>query len=90
MALSATLKLGQTWKSMKSTTAPRPGPGAAEQPVDEVAARAAEQQPERSAQPVLPQPAGHPQDHDDHDDGDRGEQQRRAPARRRRPRPGCG
>ena len=65
MAESARLKTGQCGSSRKSTTWPRPGTGCPEDPVDEVADGAAEDQPERDRPGQAAQPTGQPQDDDD-------------------------
>ena len=55
---------------MKSTTCPRPNPGA-EQPVEQVSDRTAEQQAEGRGPPPAAQAAdGYAQDHRDHHHGD--------------------
>ena len=54
MALSATLKLGQTWKSMKSTTAPRPGPGLRSSRSTRLPLAPPSSSPRLTAQPRLP------------------------------------
>ena len=73
---SAMLKIGQCSSIgpntlIQSTTCPRPTPGLAEEPVAQVAERAAEDQPERERPADRPHPARGAHDDDDDRDGDR-------------------
>ena len=79
IAESARLNTGQMWPSLlnrliQSTTCPRPKPGRPEQPVDQVAERAAEDQPQRDRPADRAHPPGRADDHDDDDERDGGQQ----------------
>ena len=63
---SATLNTGHQPIDRKSTTWPRSGPGAPEEPVDEVAQRPAEDHAEPDRPPRRDQSAAHPDDADHH------------------------
>ena len=83
IAESATLNTGQTLPSgpktdRKSTTPPRRKPGVAEDPVDQVAERAAEDQAEGDRPAGREQPARRPHDDDGDDDRDQAEHDRGA------------
>ena len=82
MAMSATLNTGHHCRSMKSTTRPRQQPVVGpEDPVGEVAERAAEHQPEGDRARAVSRSTGRTRPAEHHRDGEQRDQRR--PARRR-------
>ena len=78
IAMSATLKIGHHWKSMKSTTPPRSQPGVAEQAVDDVADRAADDQADGDRVTGLARAPDRHEQHDDDDERDDADDRARA------------